>query len=398
MKIVLLTNILSPYRKVFYDKLYTCFQEKGVNFTVLVMAETEPHRHWHFQEYKGEYCELLDSRTITYKNIHFHFNKNLKKRIKELEPDILIASGSYLSPSIFRVIEWKKKFGYQLFFWSESHLDETRNYGGIKLLLREWIRGFCYKRFDGYWYAGKKSFEFIKTYSNVKVGKKNNLYQKPYYFIPNLVEHDLYNGCNKVDIAQKEALRKKFNLPSEQYLIVIAARLEPEKGILPFLKLFRYCEHKEKATVIIMGDGSLREQVEQLIVEYQLNVRLTGYLKQKEILNYYTIADCFALPSLSDANPLSCIEALWAGLPLFVSNHVGNYPETIKDGENGYVFCYRNTKEMIQLMDKLIISSEDWRKNASKVSLDIANKVYEPNRAVSTLVENMLNIGDKRFT
>ena len=38
------------------------------------------------------------------------------------------------------------------------------------------------------------------------------------------------------------------------------------------------------------------------------------------------------LPSLSDPNPLSCIEACWSANPLIVSEHVGNNPEIITEG------------------------------------------------------------------
>ena len=392
MKILLLTNILSPYRKVFYDKLYYGFQENGVEFTVLVMAENEPNRHWHYDEYKSDYSELLESKTIKISNVCFHFNKNIKKRIQEIRPDIIIASGHYLSPSVFKVIRMKHKLRYKLLFWSESHLDETRSYNSIKLKLRELMRNYIYKKFDGYWYAGEKSRQFIEKYAikqKVKENRKTTK-NKEYYFVPNLVDNNYYKSSMYVNKSEKEGVCQKYDIPYDHYIFVLSGRLELEKGILPFLKLFYYCNLKNKATIIIMGDGTLKNEIEQWILLYHLNVKLVGYLEQEEMRLLYSIGDCFLLPSISDANPLSCIEALWAGLPLLLSNHVGNYPETVYGGKNGYVFHYDYPQEVCNLIDKLISSDENWRSTARSISLTIAEETYEPNKVVKNLIENML--------
>jgi len=387
MKVVLLTNILSPYRKVFYDKLFACFREKGVEFVALVMAETEPNRPWHYSEYKGDYCELLNSKTRIAKNIYFHFNNNLQKRLQEIRPDIVIASGSYISPSVLKVIRLKNKLNYKLLFWSESHLNELRSYGYLKLKIRELIRNMIYKRFDGFWYAGIKSKEFIEKYAdkNIKAKKK-----KKYYFIPNLVDHNFYYESSKANILEKAKIKADLNIPIQSYVFILPARLEVEKGILPFFKLFNACYCKNKATIIILGDGKLRSDIEQYGNENQLDIKLMGYVKQEDIQRFYSIADCFLLPSLSDPNPLSCIEALWSGLPLLLTTHVGNYPETIKIGQNGYVINYDDSKEAISIIDNLISSDEDWKASAKNISLAIAEEIYEPDKAVRQLVNSMV--------
>lgn len=51
------------------------------------------------------------------------------------------------------------------------------------------------------------------------------------------------------------------------------------------------------------------------------------------MIELYSISDVFVLPSISDANPLTCIEALWTELPLFISENCGNYPEVIEQGK-----------------------------------------------------------------
>jgi hypothetical protein len=54
-KVILLTNILTPYRKFFYDLLFKVFAQQGIDFKVLVTAESEPNRNWKYDELKSEY-------------------------------------------------------------------------------------------------------------------------------------------------------------------------------------------------------------------------------------------------------------------------------------------------------------------------------------------------------
>ncbi|MFT4142864.1 MAG: glycosyltransferase, partial [Mobilitalea sp.] len=120
-------------------------------------------------------------------------------------------------------------------------------------------------------------------------------------------------------------------------------------------------------------------------------LRFLGYQSQQNTVNYYALADCFLLPSLSDPNPLSCLEALWAGLPLMVSEHVGNYPEVVVSGQNGYVFSYEEPLKAVGMLDILITSDQEWKTHASEVSVRIAEETFNPEKAVGNLVKEMVN-------
>lgn len=82
------------------------------------------------------------------------------------------------------------------------------------------------------------------------------------------------------------------------------------------------------------------------------------------------------MPSLSDPNPLTCIEALWSGLPLLVSNHVGNYPEVVKEDKNGFVFNYDKRDELYNILDSILLKNEEWYKEAKEYSYNLACHNY----------------------
>lgn len=378
MNIAIYTNILTPYRKYFYDSLYNECQRNGDEFHVLLMAETEPNRNWKYEDFKTEYTILLNSKTITVGNAYIHFNNNLRTVLQELDIDILICAGSYLCPGIWDVLRWKETYGYIVYYWSESHLNEKRNYHGIKVKIREWLRKHTYRKFDGFWYAGQMSLEFIKKYAKQDC---------KLFFMPNLVEESKYYAASKVSNDRKDQLRKTLGIGNEKIVFICPARLTSVKGIDKFIPILGQCKNKDKAVVLVAGDGELKEQIEVESKIAGIDMRLLGFQNQESVIELYSLSDIFLLPSLSDPNPLTCIESLWAGLPLYISEHCGNYPEVVKQGENGYVFSYNNGKQAIDDLTMIIDSSNQWKINAKNTSLTIAKDKYDSKKVVHNVIK-----------
>lgn len=378
MNMAIYTNILTPYRTYFYDLMYKECKKNGDNFYVILMAETEPNRNWKYEQFKTEYTILLESKTLAMGETYIHFNKDLKSVLKGLNLDVLICAGGYLCPGIWSAISWKKELGYKVLFWSESHLNEARDYGGMKVKLREAIRNAVYKKFDGFWYAGEMSRQFIEAYATQ---------EKEMHFMPNLVEESKYKKASIATEEEKKKLREKYSVSSDKTIFVCPARLSTVKGMDKFTELFAKAKNNKKATVLVAGDGELKEALEKMIQEKGVDIRLLGFQNQETVIELYSMADVFLLPSLSDPNPLTCIEALWAGLPLFISEHCGNYPEVVRQGENGYVFSYSDAEKAVEYLEKIIESDASWRKGAKEVSQHIANEKYNSKKVVEKIVK-----------
>ncbi len=120
LKIAFLTNILTPYRRFFYDKLYEALKKDGIEFYVLVMAESEPNRNWNYNQLKTNYTILLNSKTLAFPNFYLHINNNLKNVLLKIKPNIVIAGDSYISLSVIKSIGLKKNLNFKLIF-GRSH-------------------------------------------------------------------------------------------------------------------------------------------------------------------------------------------------------------------------------------------------------------------------------------
>lgn len=67
----------------------------------------------------------------------------------------------------------------------------------IKNTIREMVRKKFYKKYDGFWYAGELSKEFIMKYA-IKDAK--------YCFVPNLIDERVYQNSYHMSKAQNKIL------------------------------------------------------------------------------------------------------------------------------------------------------------------------------------------------
>ena len=364
MKIAIFTNILNPYRISFFDKCFQSASEQGHSFRVYAMTGEKSDRPWKYKDFQREYTFLLKGKTIYVKGItYFHFNTGLKKTIQEYAPDIVVMAGAYLQPTVVWLTKHQKKYGYKTFFWSESHFVGAKKYGTIASVIREKIRKDIMVDMYGFWYPGNKAKEFILKYAS----EHARLIQ-----VPNTIDNDFFAQKNNTSLH----IREKYHLKNTRKIIFTPSRLSPEKGLLDFCQILA-CLDRSSYCWLIAGDGDQKTELAELIREKDLNVVLLGLKNQSEIREIYYESDLFLLPSRNDPNPLSCVEAIWCGLPLFISEAVGNIDEVLREGENGYSFSYSDNEEAAKKLQTLLSLPDEWYKTAGELSKEIAWKAFD---------------------
>ncbi|MEY8521454.1 glycosyltransferase family 4 protein [Lachnospiraceae bacterium 38-10] len=380
-KVVLLTNILPPYRSVFYEYMYQRGKNKGIDFKVLLMSDTENGRNWKYEEYKGGYSRLLQKKVFFGKEDLLYINTDLSKCLTEISPDILVLAGSYTLLPVWQAKRWgAKNKKCQVYFWSESHLDETRNYNKWKYCIREYVRKNFYKKMDGFWYPGEKAKELIRKYAKEKA---------KYICVPNLVENLKYIRLAEQCDGHAEELRKKYGISLDKKIFFAPMRLIKVKGLLPFLELVEKVENKNKMQIVIAGEGELEEKIRSSSVEKDIDIKLLGYKNSNEVAELFFCSDVFFMPSISDANPLSCIEALWCKKVMLVSRHVGNALEVVVEDKNGYIFSYEKPEEAVGYIEALLMKSQEWYEAAEKISAGIAQEKFDVIENTDRILEDM---------
>lgn len=188
---------------------------------------------------------------------------------------------------------------------------------------------------------------------------------------------------------QREKISEYYNISKEKITFFCPARLTTVKGIDLFLKCIKNYDKKDKFQFLLAGDGELRNDIERISKNSNIDVSILNYLSQEEVAQLYCVVDFFLMPSLSDPNPLTCIEALWSGLPLLVSNHVGNYPEVVKEDKNGFVFNYDKRDELYNILDSILLKNEEWYKEAKEISYRTASENYQAENVSIKIVKYM---------
>lgn len=375
MRIAVVTNILTPYRMRFYKEMHEQLTERGGAFKVYAMTKELPLRPWNYETLKEGFTELLSGFKLMYKGEDCLINCSIRNKLRDFNPNVIILAGSWTYPTSWLVMLRKFK-KTQYFFWTESH--NVRAYPVVsKSGFLQKIKTNFYMKFDGFCVPGRYATDTL----NFLIGNHGIRVR-----LPNLVDGEYYSEAIEMRL-NKHTIRKMYNLPLGKRIFVTPARLISLKGIDLFLKQLVGNNNIKEAVFVLAGEGPLVNEIRQLAKENDLDVRLLGYCNQQTVRDLYAAADFFLLPSLQDANPLTVIEAAFAGLPLCISKYVGNSPELCIDRNNGVIFDTVIKTSVSNAFDFVMKASDSWIKDAGNKAHSIAQNDFSCRRETKKFID-----------
>lgn len=371
-KIIFFTNIVPPYRVSFFNLMEQIRLKNPNNydFEVYFMRKSERGRNWNvdLDELKFKFT-IGNGFYLHFGYFHIHFNPILILRLIRTRDEIILGS-SWNDLNVI-ILVLLKRFGLvknRLSIWSEANYltihSQKKNY------FRDKLRSFVFGTIDGsFIIPGKMS---LLSFDKWKIRVHNVIK------VPNLVSEKLFFRSDSYCVCY----------PKPIFLIV--ARLEEElKGINNFMEAIGI-DNLKKIQLRIVGAGSSFNQYIQFIEQNNLNenVTLLGNLSQKEISGEYKRANVFVLPSYSDPSPLSIVEAIFTGLPVFISNRCGNHFETVENGVNGYLFDPHIPSDIRMKFELLMSNISNWNKFSAK-SIEIAQANFKGDKVIESFWERI---------
>lgn len=162
------------------------------------------------------------------------------------------------------------------------------------IFLKNYTVGFACGKEAGEWlYAGKK-FEVINNGIDV--------------------EKFSYNERSR------EEFRNKYDL-QDKYVIGHIGRFNMQKNHEKLITIYEeISKRRNDAVLVLIGDGELRDQIQNMVKEKQLNVRFVGL--SDEIPQWLQAMDVLLFPSLFEGLPVAIIEAQASGLPCVLSDTI----------------------------------------------------------------------------
>jgi glycosyltransferase involved in cell wall biosynthesis len=198
----------------------------------------------------------------------------------------------------------------------------------------------------------------------IAVSEANGRYLAEEKGLPNQKISVIHNGSDLKRFhhvrCKSEGLRQKFGFQKEELILLVAGRLEPQKGhavLLTALPQVRRAFPNVRA--VFAGEGALAQQLQQQVRELDLEgvVDFVGF--QSNMEEWFSVADVTVLPSFYEGLPLSAIESLAAGTPV-VATAVDGTPEIVIHEKTGLTVQPGDAKELARAICTLL-TDPAWR-------------------------------------
>lgn len=332
-RVVLITNIISPYRIPLYNYIY---KKRDFDFKVIALAEKEENREWRLAKEKIEFdYQILPGWHLFFvrkkREIPIHLNRGVFKTLFKYKPEAVITSG-YDSLAYWQAFFYCKLFKKKYILWNGTTLLSTGGVRGIRRLFKKII----IKGADKYIVYGTKAKEYLEYF-----GAKSK---------------DIYLSLNTVDVGyfEREVFRyrnsKDFLAEGEKYpkvLLLYVGQLIKRKGIKQILRALSSLDDPEIGFMIV-GGGPEEKDLKEFSKKNGLkNVFFEGFQQQEKLPKYYALADVFILPSFQEVWGLVINEALASGLYVLCSKYAGAGYDLINK-ENGRIFNPDDISEIIE--------------------------------------------------
>ena len=167
----------------------------------------------------------------------------------------------------------------------------------------------------------------------------------------------VYNGIEPIAIPsaeEKAALLESYGGQPGEKAVGMVARLEEVKDHETFLLAAQnVLENRKDVRFYIVGDGSLRDELERRAYELGISahVTFTGFIKDVEKIE--AALDIAVITSKAEALCLSIIESMIAEIPA-VGTDSGGVAEVIKHGENGFLVPVGDADELAERLEELL--------------------------------------------
>jgi glycosyltransferase involved in cell wall biosynthesis len=179
------------------------------------------------------------------------------------------------------------------------------------------------------------------------------------------------------------------------FTIACVANLVPKKG---HKYLLHACSILQKHAInlrcLIFGDGQLRDQLQQMANELNLNsiVEFCGKVAHDEILKLYASGDISAmvLPSIETKDgekegiPVALMEAMAAGVPV-ISTTTGGIPELLGDG-SGILVPPEDSEALADAIEE-VMKDPELRRKIGAAGKEKVRKEFAIDAVVAKMIE-----------
>ena len=151
------------------------------------------------------------------------------------------------------------------------------------------------------------------------------------------------------------AFKEECSIPTDAFLYVNVARLDPQKGQFYLFSAFaKVLQRVTRAFLLIVGNGGLRPYLENEADRLGIRKRVCFLESYTPITQVLRSSDVFVFPSLFEGLAIAPLEAMYAGLPV-IATSLSVIEEVISNGSTGLLVPPKSidalSSAMIELHD-----------------------------------------------
>lgn len=250
--------------------------------------------------------------------------------LRKINPEIVI-SNLFFSNTVFRILK--------LFFWKlkiiiiehNTYIHKTK----LQIFLDKILSKITYKIIA----VSDTVADFTSRQEKINIDKFQAIF--------NGVDVEDIFEFTKANSSTIDSIKQKLGFDVNDKIIINVARLTQQKKLDLLIDCFyELNKSKNNCKLIILGDGGLKDELQQKIGNLQLSEKVFLLGAKQNINDYYMISDLFVLTSEIEGFALVCIEAMAFGIPV-VSTRVAGPDKYVKDYNNGFL-ADSNIKDLVE--------------------------------------------------
>lgn len=259
------------------------------------------------------------------KGIRLPYQPGLIRAILDEKPDVLISDGFFQWTYAALWLRATRGIPHVMCYERTAHTEWNAQWyrTAYRKLVMRWIDAMCCNgRLCGEYARGLGFPKERITYGHMVADVEG-----------------MRQAVSCVSEARTSAVKAELGLQRVVFLYV--GQLISRKGIDKLLmawKVFSGTVKSDGVTLLLVGDGPQRSELEQYCASHVLNnVRFVGAVDYDTLAPFYRVANLFVIPTLEDNWSLVVPEAMACGLPILCSKYNGCWPEYVTPS-NGWVF------------------------------------------------------------
>jgi GalNAc-alpha-(1->4)-GalNAc-alpha-(1->3)-diNAcBac-PP-undecaprenol alpha-1,4-N-acetyl-D-galactosaminyltransferase len=178
-------------------------------------------------------------------------------------------------------------------------------------------------------------------------------------------------------IATPKVFSNVISSNNNQYTLLCISRLDSQKNLETLILAFSLLKNIfDNWNLKIIGNGFLKEELQNLINNLNLNKRIKIIDNKADVESEYAKAHLFCLPSIWEGFPNALAEALASGLPSVGFSSCDGVNKLIKHRHNGLLVKKNNVEDLARAL-KVLMKNSSLRLRMSENAKLISSKYQE---------------------